>query len=50
LGWEPSVTFEELVHLMVESDLEAVGIAHGNGQNGDVATVRKDLFNHIPQG
>ena len=50
LGWEPSVTFEELVHLMVESDLEAVGIAHGNGQNGDVATVRKDLFNLIPQG
>ncbi|MDQ3855659.1 MAG: GDP-mannose 4,6-dehydratase, partial [Chloroflexota bacterium] len=24
LGWEPSVTFEELVHLMVDADLELV--------------------------
>lgn len=24
LGWEPSVTFEELVHLMVEADLEVL--------------------------
>jgi GDPmannose 4,6-dehydratase len=23
LGWEPSVTFEELVHLMVDSDIKA---------------------------
>ncbi len=25
LGWEPSTTFEELVHMMVDSDLELVG-------------------------
>ncbi len=50
LGWEPSVTFEELVHLMVESDLEAVGIRHGNGNGSDVATVRKDLLHLAPQG
>ncbi len=50
LGWEPSVTFEQLVHLMVESDLAAVGIHHGNGNGGDIATIRKDLLNLIPQG
>lgn len=26
LGWEPSVTFEQLVHLMVEADLKALGL------------------------
>ena len=25
LGWEPTTTFEELVHMMVDSDLELVG-------------------------
>ncbi|MFH7245149.1 MAG: GDP-mannose 4,6-dehydratase [Spirulina sp.] len=50
LGWEPSVTFEQLVHLMVEADLEAVGIAHGNGHSNDVATVRKDMLHLSPQG
>ncbi len=44
LGWEPSVTFEELVHLMVESDLEAVGIRHGNGTHSDMATIRKEML------
>jgi GDPmannose 4,6-dehydratase len=24
LGWEPSVTFEELIHLMVDADLEVL--------------------------
>ena len=24
LGWEPSVTFEQLVHLMVDADIEAL--------------------------
>ncbi|MGB3311149.1 MAG: GDP-mannose 4,6-dehydratase [Nodosilinea sp.] len=48
LGWEPSVTFEELVHLMVESDLEAVGIRLGDGANSDVATIRKALLNLVP--
>ncbi|HSM81213.1 MAG TPA: GDP-mannose 4,6-dehydratase [Nodosilinea sp.] len=50
LGWEPSVTFQELVHLMVESDLEAVGIRHSNGASGDVATIRKDMLHLAPQG
>ena len=33
LGWEPSVTFEELVSLMVEADLRALGLTseHGEG-------------------
>jgi GDPmannose 4,6-dehydratase len=33
LGWEPSVSFEELVHLMVDSDIELLerenGLASG---------------------
>jgi GDPmannose 4,6-dehydratase len=46
LGWEPSVTFEELVKLMVDADLEAIGQKPIN-QNGshsstlDMATIRK---------
>ena len=32
LGWEPSVTFEELVALMVEADLAALGISSPNGK------------------
>jgi len=32
LGWEPSVTFKELVYLMVEADLEALGITSPNGE------------------
>ncbi|MCU0548347.1 MAG: GDP-mannose 4,6-dehydratase [Leptolyngbya sp. Prado105] len=46
LGWEPSVTFEELVHLMVDADLHAVGISTpGNGQStvADYATIRQNL-------
>ncbi len=31
LGWEPSVTFQELVHLMVEADLQALGLVTLNG-------------------
>ena len=33
LGWSPSVTFEELVHLMVDADLAALGISSPNGRN-----------------
>ncbi|MEO1209180.1 MAG: GDP-mannose 4,6-dehydratase [Cyanobacteria bacterium J06638_20] len=44
LGWEPSVTFEELVRLMVEADLKALGLVPLNGHNAqpvlDRATVR----------
>lgn len=32
LGWQPTVTFEELVHLMVEADLAALGISLSNGK------------------
>jgi len=47
LGWQPSVTFEELVHLMLDADLEAVGVplAEGRNGNGDLATVRRAKFN-----
>jgi GDPmannose 4,6-dehydratase len=31
LGWEPSVTFEELVCLMVDADLAAIGVSASNG-------------------
>lgn len=44
LGWEPSVTFEQLVHLMVEADLKALGLIPLNGHSiqsvMDQATVR----------
>ncbi len=47
LGWEPSVTFEELVHLMVESDLQGLGLttANHNPNNGtpELATIRQEL-------
>ncbi|MBW4506534.1 MAG: GDP-mannose 4,6-dehydratase [Scytonematopsis contorta HA4267-MV1] len=47
LGWKPSVTFDELVSLMVEADLQAEGITspNGNGANfpRDTATVRQEL-------
>jgi GDPmannose 4,6-dehydratase len=33
LGWSPSVTFKELVALMVEADLQALGV--GSPQTGD---------------
>jgi GDPmannose 4,6-dehydratase len=44
LGWEPSVTFEQLVNLMVEADLKALGLVPLNGSVPsviqDFATVR----------
>jgi GDPmannose 4,6-dehydratase len=48
LGWEPSVTFEELVHLMVDADLRALGIGTSDPSNGsahstDYATIRQNL-------
>jgi GDPmannose 4,6-dehydratase len=36
LGWEPSVTFEQLVALMVEADLRALGIASPNGERSQL--------------
>lgn len=46
LGWEPSVTFEGLVQLMVEADLQALGITSPNASGAlphDLATVRQVL-------
>ena len=47
LGWEPTVTFEELVHLMVDADLMALGLVSSNGSTiqpvTDHATVRQGL-------
>ncbi|BAY12862.1 GDP-mannose 4,6-dehydratase [Calothrix sp. NIES-2098] len=47
LGWTPSVTFEGLVALMVEADLQALGVTAANGSGSsvlnDIATVRQQL-------
>ncbi|MBE9167652.1 GDP-mannose 4,6-dehydratase [Pleurocapsales cyanobacterium LEGE 06147] len=48
LGWQPSVTFEELVKLMVDADLAALGLTSPNGQDGkqhprDNAHVRQGI-------
>lgn len=47
LGWKPSVTFKELVCLMVEADLQALGVNSTNTNVSlkyqDMATVRQDL-------
>jgi GDPmannose 4,6-dehydratase len=51
LGWQPTVTFEELVKLMVEADLQAFGLisADGNGINrvSDRAVIRQSLGSSI---
>ncbi|MEH2453443.1 GDP-mannose 4,6-dehydratase [Nostoc sp.] len=47
LGWTPSITFEELVSLMVEADLQALGHTSPNGNGSqfpnDIATIRQQL-------
>ncbi|AFY32505.1 GDP-mannose 4,6-dehydratase [Calothrix sp. PCC 7507] len=47
LGWKPSVTFEGLVGLMVEADLQALGYTSPNQNTApvlnDIATVRQQL-------
>ncbi|NEO08068.1 GDP-mannose 4,6-dehydratase [Moorena sp. SIO3I8] len=47
LGWEPSVTFEELVALMVEADLQALGLSSANGKStkplNDQAYIRQGV-------
>jgi GDPmannose 4,6-dehydratase len=44
LGWEPSVTFPELVRLMVDADMKALGLPTTNGHqptlNSDIAFIR----------
>ncbi len=42
LGWEPQVTFKGLVELMVDADLEALGLPNPKGTEAkDIATLRK---------
>ncbi len=52
LGWKPSVTFEELVTLMVEADLHAIGLPSPNGKPSqfapDNATIRQNVGNRVP--
>ena len=52
LGWKPSVTFEQLVALMVDADLRALGQTspNGNGNHGaeDIATIRQQMVNFLP--
>lgn len=47
LGWEPSVTFRELVALMVEADLQALGYTspkdNGSKLHHETATIRQEL-------
>ncbi|MGB3654929.1 MAG: GDP-mannose 4,6-dehydratase [Rivularia sp. (in: cyanobacteria)] len=47
LGWTPSVTFEQLVALMVEADLQALGLTSPGEKVGDVikdnAMIRQEL-------
>ncbi len=42
LAWEPSVTFEQLVHLMVEADLAALGLSSPNETSNDKVLLFKD--------
>jgi GDPmannose 4,6-dehydratase len=46
LGWEPEMSFEGLVQLMVDSDLEAIGLkpTSGEGNAADIATVRRQMI------
>jgi GDPmannose 4,6-dehydratase len=42
LGWQPELNFQGLVELMVDADLEVLGLANPKGvASGDVATFRK---------
>ncbi|MGC9502604.1 GDP-mannose 4,6-dehydratase [Baaleninema sp.] len=50
LGWEPSVTFEELVHLMVDADLAALGLPSPDKDGGapdDRAFIRQEAVNTV---
>lgn len=41
LNWKPSVTFKELVYLMVDADMQALGLTSPN-QASDFATLRQN--------
>lgn len=49
LGWEPKISFDGLVKLMVDSDLEAIGLKSVAGkENGlDIATVRRQMMGSL---
>ncbi|NER36202.1 MAG: NAD-dependent epimerase/dehydratase family protein [Oscillatoria sp. SIO1A7] len=47
LGWEPSVTFKELVVLMVEADLQALGVDSKGQSVEDRAFIRKNKGNVV---
>jgi GDPmannose 4,6-dehydratase len=51
LGWKPTVTFEQLVALMVEADLRAVGVASPHSENSplleDNAYIRQGVGSMI---
>jgi GDPmannose 4,6-dehydratase len=50
LGWKPSVTFEQLVGLMVEADLKAIGQSSPNSdafQSEDLATIRQAMVSFL---
>lgn len=46
LGWQPSLTFPELVNLMVDADLEALGISNGN-KVADIAYIRHNMLHSV---
>ena len=51
LGWKPSVTFEELVALMVEADLAVLGLSSSNGSASkafqDKAYIRQNAIGNV---
>ncbi|MBD2105096.1 GDP-mannose 4,6-dehydratase [Leptolyngbya sp. FACHB-261] len=49
LNWEPSVTFKQLVELMVDADLEAIGQPCQNGNGGplDHAMIRANMTSFV---
>ena len=46
LNWEPSVTFPELVALMVQADLDAIGVDNGQSAT-DKAYIRQNVVNKL---
>jgi len=46
LGWQPSLTFPELVNLMVDADLEALGISNGE-KVPDQAYIRHNMLHSV---
>lgn len=47
LSWKPSVNFRQLVALMVDADLHAMGLGNGNRQS-DQAIIRRSLHEITP--